>query len=130
MLDMIVVDFVKYSLFISTDLNNFIFYLASSRSWVRVSRWMPIYVDRIYRQTIIYTPTLGMKLFETKNKILSLLIIVYVLPPLVNFYGKLYSVAELVAYQYATFHSDGAAMSPNFNIVNYANSGACSYFLF
>jgi hypothetical protein len=50
---------------------------------------------------------------------------VYILPPLINFYGKLYSVAELVAYGYATFQTNGAAMSPYFNIADYANSGSC-----
>ena len=33
------------------------------RTWVRFSRWMPIYVDRYTRQTIIYASRGGMNFF-------------------------------------------------------------------
>jgi hypothetical protein len=90
---------------------------------------MPIYVERISRQTIVYSAAGGTKIFSKKTIIPLQFFVVYILPPLVNAYGKVFSVAELVAYGYATFLSNGAPMSPYFNIAYYANSGPCSYSL-
>ena len=56
---------------------------------------------------------------------LLFLIVVYILPPLVNMYGRLVSVAELMAYGYATMHANGALMPSYFNVASYARSGAC-----
>ncbi|UJR10980.1 hypothetical protein I4U23_015165 [Adineta vaga] len=51
---------------------------------------IPIVADPFTRQTLIYA-SVG----------------VYILPPLVNSYGKLYSVAELIAFGYASLVSTG-----------------------
>ncbi len=53
--------------------------------------------------------------------------IVYVLPALSNYYGKLFSVAELLAYGYATFLRNGGRMSSYPNIAYYTHPGACLY---
>ncbi len=52
------------------------------------------------------------------------------MPPLANHYGKLYSVAELIAYRYATLLSNGDSMSPSFDIAYYTNSAPCKYIAF
>ncbi|CAF1033567.1 unnamed protein product [Adineta steineri] len=52
---------------------------------------IPIFADRLTKQTIIFSPTGG----------------VYILPPLINFYGKMFSVAELIASGYASLVSSG-----------------------
>ncbi|CAF1638187.1 unnamed protein product, partial [Adineta ricciae] len=81
-----------------------------SPAWIRFSRWMPIYVNRFTRHTMLYSGN-G----------------VYILPPLINFNAKMISVAELMAYGYATLISTGAPMPPQFNIAYYAVSG--SYYM-
>ncbi|CAF4179281.1 unnamed protein product [Adineta steineri] len=78
-----------------------------SRSWVRYSRRMPIYTNRFTRHTMIYSSN-G----------------VYILPPLVTAYGRLISVAELMAYGYATMLKTHVLMPSFFNAAYYAHSGA------
>ena len=51
--------------------------------------------------------------------------LVYIFPPLVNLYGQMSSVAELIAYGYASFLSNGARMSRSFNFARRARPGAC-----
>jgi hypothetical protein len=46
---------------------------------------------------------------------------------LVNYHGKTFSVAELLAYGYATLLRNGGRMSSNFNIGQYLHPGACLY---
>jgi hypothetical protein len=58
-----------------------------------------------------------------------LLFIVYILPPLINFYRKAFSVAELLAYGYVTFLRNGVPTPPQFDIARYTNSAPCSYFV-
>jgi hypothetical protein len=57
------------------------------------------------------------------------LFIVFILPPLINYYGKVFSVAELVASRYATFLPTGAVMSRYYNIANYVQANASQYFI-
>jgi hypothetical protein len=56
-----------------------------------------------------------------------LLFIAYVLPALVTYHRKVISLAELLAYGYATLLSGGGRMSSNFNIGQYTRSDTCSY---
>lgn len=103
-------------------------FLGPSNSWIRFSRWRPIYVERSTRQTMIVSTTKGTNCLTAKKSILDWFwFIVYILPALINHYDKLFSVAELLAYKYATLLSDGASMSPNFNPAYYANPGSCLY---
>ncbi|CAF4289638.1 unnamed protein product, partial [Adineta steineri] len=83
----------------------FLSILEFSRSWIRYSRWMPIYENRLTRHTMIYSSN-G----------------VYILPPLVNVYGRLVSLAELMAYGYATIPNTKVLMPSFFNADNYAHS--------
>ncbi|CAF1118247.1 unnamed protein product [Didymodactylos carnosus] len=70
------------------------------RPFISYVPWLPIYADPLTRQTIIYSPTGGM----------------YIIPPLVNFYGQIFSVAELIAWGYASLVSSGAPPPPNVNV--------------
>ncbi len=48
------------------------------------------------------------------------------MPALANYYGKLYSIAELIAYRYATMRRNGNSMSPYFNVAYYTTSTPCN----
>ncbi|CAF1202108.1 unnamed protein product [Adineta steineri] len=78
-----------------------------SRSWIRFSRWMPIYANIFNRHTMIYSSN-G----------------VYILPPLITAYGRLISLAELMAYGYATMLKTHVLMPSYFDAAYYAHSGA------
>jgi hypothetical protein len=53
--------FRKYQSLISIHIIIFIFAsVGLPRTWIRFSRWMPIFVDRFTRQTIIYSSRGGM----------------------------------------------------------------------
>jgi hypothetical protein len=65
------------------------------------------------------------ELFE-RNIIAFSFFIVYILPSLINSYGKIFSLAELLENGYATLLSNGVSMPSYFNIPYYANSGPCS----
>ncbi|CAF1285174.1 unnamed protein product [Adineta steineri] len=65
--------------------------------------WIPIFADRLTRQTIIFSPTGG----------------IYILPPLINFYGKMFSVAELIAFGYASLVSGGTQSMNSINMLSY-----------
>ncbi|CAF1111003.1 unnamed protein product [Adineta ricciae] len=69
--------------------------------------WVPIFADRLTKQTIIYSPTGG----------------VYILPPVINFYGKLTSVAQLVASGYASLVSSGAPPPPAVDVAPLVQPG-------
>ncbi|UJR06892.1 hypothetical protein I4U23_011181 [Adineta vaga] len=64
---------------------------------------IPMFVDRLTKQTIIFSPSGG----------------TYIIPPLINFYGKMYSVAELIAYGYASLVSSGVPPIPPMNFLPY-----------
>ncbi|CAF3655637.1 unnamed protein product [Adineta steineri] len=64
---------------------------------------LPIFVDRLTKQTIIFSPAGG----------------IYILPPLINFYGKMFSVAELIVSGYASLVSTGAPLTPPINMLSY-----------
>ncbi|CAF1125634.1 unnamed protein product [Adineta steineri] len=64
---------------------------------------IPILADRLTKQTIIYSPTGG----------------IYILPPLINFYGKMFSIAELIVSGYASLVSNGGEQSGPINILSY-----------
>ncbi|UJR11433.1 hypothetical protein I4U23_015613 [Adineta vaga] len=66
---------------------------------------VPIFVDRLTRQTLIFSPS-G----------------VYILPPVINFYGKMFSVAELIASGYASLVSSGAPPVSPINMLSYYQS--------
>jgi hypothetical protein len=54
----------------------------------------------------------------------SLLFIAYILPYLRNYYGNVFSVAELLVAKYASFLSSGIPVSTDFNIEDFENHGA------
>ncbi|CAF3274823.1 unnamed protein product [Rotaria socialis] len=70
--------------------------------------WLPIYVEPRSKQTIIYSPVGG----------------VYILPPVVNFYGDIYSVAELIANGYASLVSTGAPPPPSVDVSSLVQTGS------
>ncbi|CAF0846905.1 unnamed protein product [Adineta steineri] len=65
--------------------------------------WIPIFADRLTKQTIIYSPTGG----------------VYIIPPVINFYGKMFSVAELIVSGYASLVSSGVPPTGPINMMSY-----------
>ncbi|CAF1403428.1 unnamed protein product [Adineta steineri] len=62
---------------------------------------VPIFADRRTKQTLIFSPTGG----------------VYIIPPLINFYGQMFSIAELIASGYASLVSSGVPPTGNFNMM-------------
>jgi hypothetical protein len=46
----------------------------------------------------------------------SLVCLVYIIPPLINFFGKLISVGELIASGYASLVGPGIAPQPGFDV--------------
>ncbi|CAF1425428.1 unnamed protein product [Adineta steineri] len=69
--------------------------------------WLPIFADRLTKQTIIYSPTGG----------------VYIIPPVINFYGRMTSVAELISSGYASLVSSGAPPPPAVNVAPLVQPG-------
>jgi hypothetical protein len=69
--------------------------------------WLPIFADRLTKQTIIFSPTGG----------------IYIIPPVINFYGKLISVAQLIASGYASLVSSGAPPPPAVNVAPLVQPG-------
>ncbi|CAF1272156.1 unnamed protein product [Adineta steineri] len=66
--------------------------------------WIPIFADRLTRQTIIF--------YRQEA-------VIYILPPLINFYGKMFSVAELIAFDYASLVSSGTQPMNSINMLSY-----------
>ncbi|CAF4114344.1 unnamed protein product [Adineta steineri] len=69
-------------------------------SFISFMPWTSIFADRRSRHTFIYSKSS-----------------VYVIPPLINRYGKRFSIAELIAAGYASFYSNGKRPSENFDII-------------
>ncbi|CAF2120464.1 unnamed protein product [Rotaria magnacalcarata] len=67
---------------------------------VSISPWLPIFYDKSTYQTIIFSPTGGY----------------YILPPLINFYGQRFSVAQLIKWGYASLVSSGTPPPPNVDV--------------
>ena len=72
---------------------------------------VPIFVDQFTRQTLIYSPEGGGEYFLFKNNEIIFVFLVYIIPPLVNFYGKSFSIAELIDSGYASLVSDGGPLT-------------------
>ncbi|CAF1422289.1 unnamed protein product [Adineta ricciae] len=66
---------------------------------------VPIFADRLTKQTLIFSVSGG----------------VYILPPLVNTYGQLFSVAELIASGYASLVSSGSLPTGPINMLPFFN---------
>ena len=103
------------------------FILDSSKSSIRFSRSMPIFVDRSSRQTIVYSRAGGTFFLFNRFTLTDVSFLVHIFPPLINAHGKLLSVAELISYGYATLLSNGALMARSFDIASYTRPGACTY---
>ncbi|CAF1307171.1 unnamed protein product [Adineta steineri] len=69
-------------------------------SFISFMPWTSIFADRRSRNTFIYSRSS-----------------VYVIPPLINRYGKRFSIAELIAAGYASFYSNSKRPSENFDII-------------
>ncbi|CAF1475850.1 unnamed protein product [Adineta ricciae] len=63
---------------------------------------IPLFVDRLTQQTIIFSPS-G----------------VYILPPVINFFGRRFSIADLIASGYASLVSSGAPPTGPINMMPY-----------
>jgi len=68
---------------------------------------IPIFADRFTKQTIIFAPTGG----------------IYIIPPVINFYGRMFSVAELIASGFASLVSSGAPPPPAVNVAPLVKPG-------
>jgi hypothetical protein len=88
--------------------------------------WIPILADWRTRQTVIYSSTGGGEYLQFFKIALheTSLNIVYILPPLFNAYGKVYSVAELIASGYASFAS-GIQLTNPFDITSAVQPNPC-----
>ena len=93
--------------------------LASFGPLVSFLPWIPIFADRVTKQTIIYSPTGGGECFLSSKRharTMFMTWLVYILPPLINFYGRLISVAELIASGYASLVGTGVPPPPALDI--------------
>lgn len=70
--------------------------------------WLPIFADRLTKQTIIFSPTGGL----------------YIIPPVINFYGQRFAIAELIVSGYASLVSSGAPPPPAVNVAPLVQPGA------
>jgi hypothetical protein len=53
---------------------------------------------------------------KNKYKPITFCFLVYILPPLINFYGQRFAVAQLIKWGYASLVSTGAPPPPNINV--------------
>ncbi len=53
--------------------------------------------------------------------------LVYIIPPVINFYGQLFSIAELIASGYCSLVSSGAPPPPAVNVAPLVQPGAGKY---
>ena len=54
--------------------------------------------------------------------------IVYILPPLINVYGKIFSIGEIIASGYATFFSTGIGMTTFVDFTKFFHPVPCKWF--
>ena len=106
-------------------LNLFVVGLASSLE--SFTPWVPIFVQRRTRQTVIYSNRRKGRVMIKENacKKTTLSILVFVFPAIVNVYGKSYSLAQLIASGYASFESNGARPTSTFDIARYIQPLRC-----
>jgi len=74
---------------------------------ISLTPWLPIFHDKFTKQTIIFSPTGGL----------------YIIPPVISFYGKLFSVAQLIAWGYCSLVSTGAPIPPSINVAPLVRPG-------
>jgi len=67
---------------------------------ISILPWVPIFYDRRTYQTIIFSPTGG----------------IFIIPPLINFYGERFAVAQLIKWGYASLVSSGAPVGPGVDV--------------
>jgi hypothetical protein len=67
---------------------------------ISILPWLPIFYDKLTYQTIIFSPAGGL----------------YIIPPLINFYGQRFAVAQLIKWGYASLVSSGGPPPPNINV--------------
>jgi len=86
---------------------------------------MPIFVHPASQQTIIYSSTAYSKYTYLKKILFNeYFSIVYVIPPMFNAYGRIFSVGELIASGYASFTSSGFGMTTPIDIAALFHSGS------
>ena len=76
---------------------------------------MPIFVDPSTGQTIIHSSRGTSKsIYILKNlSQWNSFYIAYIIPPLINVYGKIFSIGELIRSGYASFINTGIGMTGN-----------------
>ena len=57
------------------------------------------------------------------------MILAYIIPPMINFYGKSFSIGELIVKGYATVFRNGLPIPSYFDITSFINPGSCLFFL-
>jgi hypothetical protein len=67
---------------------------------ISIFPWVPIFYDKLTYQTIIFSPTGGL----------------YIIPPLINFFGQRFAVAQLIKWGYASLVSSGAPVGPGVDV--------------
>lgn len=70
--------------------------------------YLPIFADKLTKQTIIFSPTGGL----------------YIIPPVINMYGQMFSIAELIASGYCSLVSSGVPPPPAVNVAPLVGPGA------
>jgi hypothetical protein len=59
----------------------------------------------------------------------SFILLVYIIPPVINAYGQLFSVAQLIASGYASLVSSGVSLYGNADMLRYFQPQPCAFVL-
>jgi len=101
-------------------------YLARLPPLISFLPWLPIFADKLTKQTIIFSPTGGRKNnhFLCFIHFIVFFFIVYIIPPVINMYGQMFSIAQLIASGYCSLVSSGVPPPPAVNVAPLVSPGA------
>lgn len=74
---------------------------------ISIAPWLPIFYDKLTYQTFIFSITGGL----------------YIIPPIINFYGQRFAVAQLIKWGYASLVSSGVPPPPAVNVAPLVQPG-------
>ena len=91
--------------------------------------WIPMFADRRTRQTIIYSRRTDGQFFSIERSFVTRMSFypVYVMPPLINGNGRLFSIAELIASGYASLSSSGARPRGRIDMARLFRNSPCQF---
>ena len=101
--------------------------LAFRGPFVSLMPWILIFADQWSKQTIIYSKSRGTRSFVSSYRRRDTsFVAVYVLPALINRFGKRFSIAVLIASGYISLYRSRARPDGNINPVSLFQPNSCS----